>query len=83
MDGMSYEKLSLSIGTSYKIIEEHYGQLTPKLSPNHYSRVREQMFEAKKCERAVALMKVKELCKEFGSTTGMLKGALAEGGSRR
>ena len=37
-----------------------------------------QMVEAKKCERAEALKKVKELCKEFGFIAGMLKGALAE-----
>lgn len=38
------------------------------------------MVEAKKRERAEALNKVKELCKEFGFTAGMLKNALAEGG---
>jgi len=37
------------------------------------------MAEAKKSERTVALKKVKELCKEFGFTAGMLKGVLAEG----
>jgi hypothetical protein len=37
------------------------------------------MVEAKKRERADALKKVKELCKEFGFTAGMLKGALAKG----
>ena len=37
------------------------------------------MVEAKKNERAIALKEVKRLCKEFGFTTGMLKGALAEG----
>ena len=36
------------------------------------------MVEAKKRERAEVLKKVKERCKEFGFTTGMLKGALAE-----
>ena len=36
------------------------------------------MVEAKKRERAEALKKLKELCKEFGFTAGMLKGALAE-----
>ncbi|MDA9281270.1 hypothetical protein N9Q14_01485 [Pseudomonadales bacterium] len=34
---------------------------------------------SKKNERTVALKKVKELCKEFGFTAGMLKSALAEG----
>jgi len=37
------------------------------------------MFETKKNERANALKQVKRLCKEFGFTAGMLKGALAEG----
>ena len=36
-----------------------------------------KMAEAKKCERAEALKKVKELSREFGFTAGMLKGALA------
>ena len=34
-------------------------------------------------ERAEALKKVKELCKEFGFTAGMLKGALAEGRKKK
>ena len=38
-----------------------------------------KMAEAKKRERAEALKKVKELCREFGITAGMLKGALAGG----
>jgi hypothetical protein len=38
-----------------------------------------QMDEAKKNERANALKEVKRLCKEFGFTAGMLKGALAKG----
>jgi hypothetical protein len=38
-----------------------------------------QMAEAKKNERIIALKKVKELCKEFGFTAGMPKGAIAEG----
>ena len=33
----------------------------------------------KKNERANALKEVKRLCKEFGFTAGILKGALAEG----
>jgi hypothetical protein len=37
------------------------------------------MAEAKKNERADALKEVKCLCKEFGFTSGMLKGSLAEG----
>ena len=39
----------------------------------------QQMAEAKKNERTKALKEVKRLCKEFGFTAGMLKGALAEG----
>ena len=41
--------------------------------------IQQQMVEAKKNERANALKEVKRLCKEFGFTAGMLKGALAEG----
>ena len=41
--------------------------------------IQQQMAEAKKNERTDALRKVKELCKEFGFTAGMLKGVLAEG----
>ncbi len=37
------------------------------------------MVEAKKNERANAQKEVKRLCKEFGYTVGMLRGALAEG----
>ena len=37
-----------------------------------------QMVEDKKNERANALNEVNRLCKEFGSTAGMLKGALAK-----
>ena len=33
------------------------------------------MIEAKKNERANALREVKDACKEFGFTVGMLKGA--------
>jgi len=41
--------------------------------------IQQQMLEAKKNERTDALKEVKELCKEFGFTAGMLKGALANG----
>ena len=37
------------------------------------------MVEAKKNERANALKEAERLCKEFGFTTGMLKGSLARG----
>ena len=38
-----------------------------------------KMVEAKKNELSNTLKEVKRLCKEFGFTAGMLKGALAEG----
>ena len=41
--------------------------------------IQQQMVVAKKNERAHALKEVKRLCKEFGFTAGMLKGALVEG----
>ena len=41
--------------------------------------IQQQVLEAKKNERAEALKTVKRLCKEFGFTAGMLKGALANG----
>lgn len=41
--------------------------------------IQQQMVEAKKNELTNALKEVKRLCKEFGFTAGMLKGALAEG----
>ena len=45
--------------------------------------IQQQMAEAKKSERADTLKKVKELCKEFGFTAGMLKGSLAEGSVKK
>ena len=39
--------------------------------------IQQQMVEAKKNERADALKTVKRICKEFGFTAGMSKGALA------
>lgn len=39
----------------------------------------QQMAEAEKNKRASALKEIKRLCKEFGFTSGMLKGLLAEG----
>jgi hypothetical protein len=41
--------------------------------------IQQKMVEAKKNERANALKEVKRLCKEFGFTASMLKGALAKG----
>lgn len=46
-------------------------------------QLEQAMAEAKKSERAEALKKVKVLCKEFGFTAGMLKGALAEGRKKK
>ena len=37
------------------------------------------MIEAKKNESANALKEAKRLCREFGSTSGMLKSVLSEG----
>ena len=37
------------------------------------------MVEAKKDERVNSLKEVKRICKGFGFTAGMLKGALAKG----
>ena len=45
--------------------------------------IQQQMIEAKKNERANALKKVKRLCKEFGFTAGMFKGALAVGRQKK
>ena len=45
--------------------------------------IQQQMVEAKKNERTDALKKVKDLCKEIGFTSGMLKGALVEGGNNQ
>jgi hypothetical protein len=41
--------------------------------------IQQQIPEAKKNERTNALKELKRLCKEFGFTAGMLKGALADG----
>ena len=40
--------------------------------------IQQQMAEAKKNERTNVLKEIKRLCKEFGFTAGMSKGALAE-----
>ena len=45
--------------------------------------IQQQMAEAKKNERTNALKEVKHLCKEFGFTAGMLKGALTEGRTKK
>lgn len=42
-------------------------------------QLEKEMAEAKQRERAEALKKAKELCKEFGFTIGMLKCWFAEG----
>jgi DNA-binding protein H-NS len=43
------------------------------------AQLEKELAEAKERERKDALIKVRELCKEFGFTAGMLKGCLAEG----
>ncbi len=45
--------------------------------------IQQQMVEAQKNERANALKEGKHLCKEFGFTARMLKGALAKGRSQK
>tara|TARA_B110000259_G_C13775747_1_gene306501 strand:+ start:171 stop:347 length:177 start_codon:yes stop_codon:yes gene_type:complete len=45
--------------------------------------IQQQMAEAKNNERKDALKEVKRLCKEFGFTAGILKGALAEGSKKK
>ena len=40
--------------------------------------IQQQMAKAKKNERADAVKEVKRLCKEFGFTAGIFKGALAK-----
>lgn len=42
-------------------------------------QLQKQMDEAKKRDRTEALKQVKKLCKDYGFTAGMLKGALAQG----
>ena len=42
-----------------------------------------QIVEAKKHERVEELKNVKELCKEFSFTLGMLKSALAKGRKKK
>jgi len=46
-------------------------------------QLEKQMAEAKKRERAGALKKVKDLCKGFGFTARMLKGAMTEGRKKK
>ena len=50
-----------------------YDELKAEMEAN-----KEQIFEAKKNERADAVKEVKRLCKEVGFTAGMLKSSLAE-----
>jgi hypothetical protein len=55
-------------------LNESYDELKAEMET-----IQQQMAEAKKNERTDALKEVKRLCKEFGFTAGMLKGALADG----
>lgn len=50
-----------------------YGELKVELD-----KIQQQIVEAKKNELVNTLKKVNCLCKDFGFTAGMLKGALAE-----
>ena len=50
-----------------------YGELKTEME-----QLEARIVESKKRERAEALKKVQELCKEFVFTAGMLKDALAE-----
>ena len=43
------------------------------------AEIEAEIERVKKEERAEALKTVKQLCKEFGFTAGMLKGSLAKG----
>ena len=45
--------------------------------------IQQQTAEAKKNEHTNALKEVNRLCKEFGFTAGILKGALAEGRAKK
>ena len=55
-----------------------YDELKPEMEKNQ-----QQVAEGKKSERTNALKKVKELCKVFSFTAGMLKGSVAEGRKKR
>ena len=46
-------------------------------------QIEKEMTAARKRERVDALKKVRDLCKEFSFTAGMLKGFLAEGRKSR
>ena len=50
---------------------------------NKETATQQQMVEVKNNESANALKEVKRLCKEFGFTAAMLKGALAEGRKKK
>ncbi len=50
-----------------------YDELKPEMEA-----IQLKMVEAKKNERASALKEIQRLCKEFGFSSGMLKGALAK-----
>jgi DNA-binding protein H-NS len=59
------------------VFVESYSELKSEMD-----NLEAQMEQAKKRERAEALKKVKQLCKEFGFTAGMLQGVLAKGRNR-
>ena len=78
-------ELKLSNNTSLKQIDSWFRIWQSWIMKTVYILTNEaqQMVEAKKNERANALKEVKRLCKEFGFTAGMLKGALAEGRKKK
>lgn len=49
-----------------------YGELKTEMEA-----IQQQMIESKKKERANAMKEMKLICKEFGFSSGMLKGSLA------
>jgi len=71
---------TLFASTSLTILNRQVGCISSNTwTTTKLKKEQQQMVEAKKNERANALKEVKRLCKEFGFTAGMLKGALAEG----
>ena len=61
-----------------KCVMKSYDELKAEMEA-----IQQQMVEAKKNERTNVLKEVKLLCKEFGFTSGMLKGSLAEGRKKK
>jgi len=62
-----------------QLLQERFEKANPRRELSAEEAKRLSKLEAKKNERANALKEVKRLCKEFGFTAGMLKGALVKG----